>query len=78
MITKLIPNKFKNSLLVLLKTPTVKAKMSFTTEKGTGGLDKIKKLKSTIGWIEFIKQIHLYLSINGYRDLLKWNAKRLK
>ena len=71
MITKLIPNKPKNSLLVLLKTPTVKAKMSFTTKKGTKGLDKIKKLKSTIGWIEFIKQIYLYLLINRYRDLLK-------
>jgi hypothetical protein len=52
--------------------------MSFITEKGTKGLDKIKKLKSTTGWIEFIKQIRLYLLINGYRDLLKWNAKRLE
>ena len=52
--------------------------MSFITEKGTRGLDKIKKLKSTIGWIEFIKQISLYLLINGYRDLLKQNAKRLE
>ena len=50
--------------------------MSFTTEKGTGGLDKIKKLESTTGWIEFIKQISLYLSMNGYGDLLKRNAKR--
>ena len=55
MITKLIPNKPKNSLLVLLKTPTVKAKISFITEKGTRGLDKIKKLKFIIRWIEFIK-----------------------
>ena len=70
MITKLIPNKPKNSLLVLLKTPTVKAKMSFITEKGTRGLDKIKKLESTIGWIEFIKQISLYLLINRYGNLL--------
>ena len=52
--------------------------MSFTTEKGTRGLDKIKKLKFTIGWIEFIKQIRLYLLINGYRDLLKQNANRLE
>ena len=52
--------------------------MSFITEKETRGLDKIKKLKSTIGWIEFIKQIHLYLLMNGYRDLLKRNTKRLK
>ena len=52
--------------------------MSFTTKKETGGLDKIKKLKSIIGWIEFIKQISLYLLINRYRDLLKRNAKRLK
>ena len=52
--------------------------MSFTTKKGTRGLDKIKKLKSTIGWIEFIKQIHLYLLINRYGDLLKRNAKRLE
>ena len=55
MITKFIPNKPKNSLLVLLKTPIVKAKISFITEKGTKGLDKIKKLKSIIKWIEFIK-----------------------
>ena len=53
-----------------------KAKISFTTKKETKGLDKIKKLESTIGWIEFIKQIHLYLLINGYGDLLKRNAKR--
>ena len=52
--------------------------MNFTTKKGTRGLDKIKKLKSIIGWIEFIKQISLYLLINGYRDLLKQNTKRLK
>jgi hypothetical protein len=52
--------------------------MSFTTKKETRGLNKIKKLEFTIGWIEFIKQIRLYLSINRYRDLLKWNAKRLK
>jgi hypothetical protein len=50
--------------------------MSFTTEKGTGGLDKIRKLESTTGWIEFNKQIRLYLSMNGYGDLLKRNAKR--
>ena len=48
-MTKLILNKPKNSLLVLLKTPTVKAKMSFIIKKGTEGLDKIKKLKFTIG-----------------------------
>ena len=52
--------------------------MSFITKKGTRGLDKIKKLKFIIEWIEFIKQIRLYLLINRYRDLLKWNAKRLK
>ena len=52
--------------------------MSFTTEKETRGLDKIKKLKSITGWIEFIKQIRLYLLINRYGDLLKWNAKRLE
>ena len=78
MTTKLIFNKFKNSLLVLLKTPTVKVKINFITKKGTKGLDKIKKLKSTTGWIEFIKQISLYLLINRYKDLLKRNAKRLK
>ena len=50
--------------------------MSFATEKGTGGLDKIKKLESTIGWIEFNKQIRLYLSMNGYGDLFKRNAKK--
>ena len=71
MITKLIPNKPKNSLLVLLKTLIVKSKISFTTKKGTRRLNKIKKLKSIIGWIEFIKQIYLYLLINRYRDLLK-------
>ena len=52
--------------------------MSFITEKETRGLDKIKKLEFIIRWIEFIKQICLYLSINGYGDLLKWNAKRLE
>ena len=52
--------------------------MSFITKKGTKGLDKIKKLESTIGWIEFIKQIYLYLLINRYRDLLKQNTKKLK
>ena len=52
--------------------------MSFATKKGTRGLNKIKKLESTIGWIEFNKQMRLYLLINKYRDLLKWNAKRLE
>ena len=50
--------------------------MSFATEKGTRGLDKIKKLESTIGWIEFNKQMRLYLLMNGYGDLLKQNVKR--
>jgi hypothetical protein len=45
--------------------------MSFATEKGTRGLDKIKKLESTIGWIEFNKQMCLYLLINRYGDLFK-------
>ena len=52
--------------------------MSFTTKKGTKGLDKIKKLEFIIGWIKFIKQISLYLLINRYRDLLKRNAKKLE
>ena len=52
--------------------------MSFITKKETKGLNKIKKLKSIIKWIEFIKQIHLYLLINGYGDLLKRNTKRLE
>jgi len=48
-MTKPIPNKPKNPLLVLLKTPIIKAKISFTAKKGTRGLDKIRKLESTIG-----------------------------
>jgi len=46
---KPIPNEPKNSLLVILETPTIKAKISFTNKKGTKGLDKIRKLESTIG-----------------------------
>ena len=52
---KPIPNEPKNSLLVILETPIIKVKISFINKKGTKGLDKIKKLKSTTEWIEFTK-----------------------